>query len=377
MIHILKKVLKKIIFLILNLFGYKEYSSYLLFNAIKEDILNKDIPITKKIWSYKRGFLGFRAQVFEINNDNFLKYMPDFDYFKMHPINGKYGKWIDDKLTTKYILAPFDEFLPKYYFQIVDGELVKLMDCPKNISSDFSGLIHLLKEKGTIVLKLIAGSRGKGFYKLTYNDDQYFLNTDKIEQDLLQKHIESLDDYIITEYIFSHRIIRDLYEGTPNVVRIQLLRERDAKIFIAESHIKIGTKESGIYDHSTAGAIFVKVNIKTGQTSDAYKINKNKLESIQNHPDSKKPLKILLPNWSIIETQLQKISEYIPQLRYLGLDIIITEDSFKIIEINSLPALFFSSFFYPQFENEETKEFFGEIIKNDSRYFDRILRRLE
>ena len=26
---------------------------------------------------------------------------------------------------------------------------------------------------------------------------------------------------------------------------------------------------------------------------------------------------------------------------------------------------------------EETKEFFGEIIKNDSRYFDRILRRLE
>jgi hypothetical protein len=360
------------------MFGYKGYSAHLImFNAIKNDILNTNISISKKIWAYRRGFLGFRAQVFEINETNYLKYIPDFDYFKLHPINGKYSKWIDDKLIIKYLLSKFDKYLPAYYFQIVDGKIIKLMDCPKEISSDFDGLYRILKEKGTLALKLIVGSRGKGFYKLTHHNGKYYLNMKKISKYQLQNHLNSLNDYIVTEYIFSHKIIRNLYNATPNAVRIQLIKGKNSKIFITESHIKIGTKESGIYEHAAAGAIFAKVNIKSGQLTDAYRIDRNKLRYYDFHPDTKLPLQISLPHWTFIKSQLKKIFEYIPQLSYLGFDIIITDDGFKIIEINSLSALLFPSYFYPHFENETLKTFFGDIVKNNPKNFDRIIKRLE
>ena len=144
----MKKVFSKILKLLLSFVGFKGYSSTLMLKALKKDIINKDIPFRSKIWAWRRGFLGTRVFTYGINESNYKNHMPDFDYFKLHPINGKYSKWIDDKLTMKYILAPFNEFLPKYYFQIDDGMILKLMDLPEGINANIEGIIQLLKTEG-------------------------------------------------------------------------------------------------------------------------------------------------------------------------------------------------------------------------------------
>jgi len=88
----------------LSIFGYRGYSANLMFNTIKKDILNKNISILKKIKLWRKGFSATRATIYNINPANCHLQMSDFDYFKLHPINGKYSRWIDDKLLIKYIL---------------------------------------------------------------------------------------------------------------------------------------------------------------------------------------------------------------------------------------------------------------------------------
>lgn len=49
-----------------------------------------------------------------------------------------------------------------------------------------------------------------------------------------------------------------------------------------------------------------------------------------------------------------------PQLSYLGFDIIITDDGFKIIEINSLSALTFLAYYNPFLKTNIVKSFLKE-----------------
>ena len=129
----------------MRFFGFRGYSGYLIIKALKDDILNKDIPVKVKLWSWKRGFTASRVYTYGIGENNYKNQIPDFDYFKLHPINGRYSNWIDDKLTMKYILSPFETFLPKYYFQVEDKGILRLMDCPQGLESDVEGIINLLR----------------------------------------------------------------------------------------------------------------------------------------------------------------------------------------------------------------------------------------
>lgn len=373
----MKKILIKLLQIILRPLGFKGYSVSLTYNALKRDILNKDIPLSTKLWAWRRGFTGTRVYTYGIDESNYKIHMPDFDYYKLHPINGKYSSWIDDKLTTKYILSPFNEYMPKYYFHIKEGELLRLMDCPEDINSDIDGIIDLIKRDGDLALKLLAGSLGAGFYRLTYKNDNFYVNTKETSLTELKKIIESLKGYLVTEYITSHKEIRKIYDVTPNTLRVQVIRDKNKNPEVIGSHIRFGTKKSGVLETPTAGGIIAKVNISNGYVSEANIILNSELESLENHPDSGSSFKFNLPMWDFIVEKIYLICDYVPQLNYLGFDIIITESGFKIIEINSLSALRALPYYYPFFKNDYCREFFIRKFKENPKYFKRVLKMLD
>lgn len=70
----------------------------------------------------------------------------------MHPFNGIYSSWIDDKLTLKYILngTELHSTMPEYYFQINNCDnILPLSDYPATDDNKISidSLIQLLNEK--------------------------------------------------------------------------------------------------------------------------------------------------------------------------------------------------------------------------------------
>lgn len=63
-------------------------------------------------------------------------------------------------------------------------------------------------------------------------------------------------------------------------------------------------------------------------------LKNHKYVEIEEHPDTGTVLKGYLPNWELVKRGVIEVSKMMPQLEYLGYDIAITDDGFKILEIN-------------------------------------------
>ena len=123
---------------------------------IKSIIMNKNASISDKLWCLNHGFSIGEYNLYGHENlkKNFRDYLSTKQYYRLHPINGMFSVWIDDKLTFRHIISGFKEYLPKYYFDIEDGEVLKLPDCPNNIKNNsFQGILELLKKEKKLVLK--------------------------------------------------------------------------------------------------------------------------------------------------------------------------------------------------------------------------------
>lgn len=73
----------------------------------------------KKKWALERGFYPGRIELYGLTEKNYMNYVPDYQYFMMHPMNNHFLKWLD-KLTLKYVLNSngCECVMPEYYLYI-------------------------------------------------------------------------------------------------------------------------------------------------------------------------------------------------------------------------------------------------------------------
>lgn len=357
----IKNIIYKSICKILLPKGYSDYFSGKIVSDFKNDFLkNKKTTLTQKIWAYKRGFLSNKIELFGLNDSNYMNFISDIDYYMIHPINREYSKWIDDKLTTKYMLKEFSKYLTKYYFQLENNKIIKLMDCPKEIKNSNFGIIDLLKREKALALKLLGGSLGLGFYKISY-DGSYYINNQKVLKEDIFKLIESLNNYIVTEYISCHDRLAKIYDKAPNTLRVMTIQDKLGNSIIVRGVVRFGTNKSGVIEHAHAGGIYANIDIKTGEFYDG-RSDSGKIKCSV-HPDSGESLEGVIPNWNIVKEKIIQICNYMPQLSYMGWDIVITNDGFRILEINSHQSLDLHQWYRGIYEDSIAKEFFQDILK--------------
>lgn len=343
---------------------YSDYFGCMILKKFKDDFLyNKDTSLKEKIWCYKRGFTSEKIEMFGLNEENYEKYISDFDYYRIHPINKNYSKWIDDKLTTAYILKPFKEFLPKYYFQLEIGGILKLDDCYDEIENSIEGIIDLLKKEGHLAAKLLSGTQGVGFYKFSCINDQLYINGKNVTYKEMLNLIGSLDNYLIMEYLYSHQDLNTIFNKTLNTMRIITVYDDTDGPQITRGFMRFGSNSSGFVDNISAGGVFANIDIDTGKFFEGRIVDDCKIVPCYNHPDTGVKVEGYLPNWEYMKKTLIEICNYIPQLKYMGWDIVITDDGFKIVEINSHPELNYTQCYLPMYENKYNKNLFNKILK--------------
>ena len=92
----------------------------------------------KKKWALERGFYPGRIELYGLTEENWKDYMPDYQYFMLHPLNNHFLKWLD-KTTLKYVLNSngCESTMPEYYVYVENeqcgGRFTYLMDCPTDI----------------------------------------------------------------------------------------------------------------------------------------------------------------------------------------------------------------------------------------------------
>ncbi len=332
---------------------------------------NRNTTLSQKIWAQKRGFLSGKISLYGLTDENYRDFLPDFDYYRLHPINRDFSHWIDDKLTMKYILQPFSKYLPEYYYQLCRNEILRLMDCPPGYGQSIEDIILLLKEKHFLAAKLIAGSDGEGFTKLAWVKNEYFMNNRSCSahelETLLNKWVQkNSGSYLITEYLSGNKELGRIWSETPNTLRIMVIRERGQTPKIVRSYWRFGSKKTGVVDNAASEGVTCKVDIISGFFSDARILDTKNRKWIdcRYHPDTNALVEGIIPFWGLINEKIIEICCTIPQVRYLGFDIIITDDGFKIIEINSHQGITYFQSYDPLLTDPACKSFFLNLLED-------------
>lgn len=330
----------------------------------------------KRKWALERGFYPGRIELYGLTDENYMNYVPDYQYFMLHPMNNHFLKWLD-KTTLKYVLNSngCEDVMPDYYVYVENeqcgGRYTYLMDCPDDIPKDKDFLWNLLRRQKILAMKPNSGtSGGLGFIKLESRGDSIYENNKLIDMARFEEIRDTMRNYVVTQYVHQHHDLAKIWHDCECALRVIMckdpIKERYAlpKWTCAVSYARFGTTLSGGTSNISSGGVGVGFNFDTGQCNQLgmkfkYFCHDGKW-LFDKHPDTYAEWRCLyLPNWNYVKSKIYKVCQHISSLDYLGLDIIITEDGMKLCEINSHPAGDVGQILCgPTMANEKVREFF-------------------
>lgn len=309
-----------------------------------EDLFSRNgIGLGRKLWAYRHGFLSYRLDLYpELCEDNWQNYVTDLEYRWLRHINPKYRTWMEDKITYKYLFSEYPECLPQYYYftscRAGENRIVPMMDCPEGYDATVESILRLVREIGVVALKPDEGSHGEGFYKLSYEDGVYALNGEPTTAE----HVESIlrdpaNQYLVSEYIDMHPDLKRIYPGAVNTVRVTVFKRDGVNPQIGNAYFRIGSSRTGAVDNVVAGGLVAEVDVTTGRYGNARTLVDNRIVFEREHPDTGVVIEGELPHWDDIRRKILAIARSVPQLEYLGFDVAITTDGFRLLEVNRYP----------------------------------------
>ena len=320
--------------------GFMDYMYRGWKRALREDSRDKYTTAEEKKWAHERGFLSYHIKQYGLTEENWRGCLSDRDYKWLRPLNNDYRKLLWDKVTLRYCLDKYRQYLPEYYYHIVPRggkmTLLKMPDCPERFPRSFAGLLMLLREKGLLAMKPTVGSHGTGFYRLAFDGTAYSVNGEAKTEGEMLAFLSALDDYYnISEYIVMHGQLRGIYSEVACTVRIMVINRHGLDPVIENAYFRIGTRSTGFTDNIGSGGVFAYVDEKTGFFHDAEIIREHIITPCPLHPDTQVKIEGFLPHWDEVLSVIPEICRYISPLEYLGFDVVLTDAGFKILEINT------------------------------------------
>ena len=320
--------------------GIRPYMQRLWMRSVWDDLLHTEsVGLFKKLWCHRHGFLSFRIWQYGLTKKNYKDFLSDYQYHWLNRINNGYQIWLNDKLTTRYVMEPKKQYLAKYYFVIAkrQGEtcIRTLQDIPEGYSASFDEIFRLLRSEGLLALKPSSGTHGDGFYRMEYADGKYLINgSEQTTEEIVEMIAGFKSIYIITEYLFMHHELRKIYPHSVNTIRVAVVNQHGNEPKIMQTYMRIGSSKSGYTDNVGYGGICAKIDIDTGRYHSPEQIYKHRFTPCPEHPDTGVRVEGVVPNWEYMKEGVKGICRFMPELEYLGFDIAITDDGFKVIEIN-------------------------------------------
>jgi len=323
------------------------YTAFMETENANADLVGKE----KVQFAHEKGFFYNSAVLYNLNESNYLEYLSDYEYFKLFPMNGNYAFWINDKLTLMYTLREYKEYLPKYYFHIGEEhkvyslldykhtELYKSSQDKDSLHSET--ILKLLESEKALIAKPVVGAVSSGLHVLKCQNGVYYDNKNEITKDNLLALLDSLNEYIVEEFI---DFVGQMPENS-DCIRLVVLNKDGYNPEVVCAYLIMDNIGAATDDTIYFPSYVVSINLETGLFEDTRYINfYANISSLKKAPLVNRVFEDTIPEhqivgsiplWKEIKEKTEEICKSIPQLSYLGLDVIITKDSFKILEINS------------------------------------------
>lgn len=216
----------------------------------------------------------------------------------------------DDKSVFNEI---FKEYLKRAYLVIKPESFL-----------DFKNFVKKHKE---LIVKPIDGEGGKGVEKIVINQKT---NLEKLFNNLLKNK-----QFLVEECIKQHKEINKLYKNSVNTLRLFTFFDgKDSHVL--NSIFKVGN--GGITDNFSSGSMYTFVNEEGEVIVPAIDQN-DQIYAV--HPiTNEKIVGFKVPLYDEACKMVIEAAKEIPEVKYIGWDVAITDKGPAIIEGNSFPGVF-------------------------------------
>jgi hypothetical protein len=203
---------------------------------------------------------------------------------------------------------------------------------------NFNSIIKAFKDNKKLVLKPLTGACGKSVYVLSLSNGCLVVNNKKIHVEEAEKFIANQKNSLLCEYVSQHPYAAAINPGAVNTIRIVTMWDYSVRQpFIAVAVHRFGVKSTGPVDNFSKGGICCAVDLEKGVLSKGVSMPQNNcLTWHAVHPESGSPLEnLVIPFWNQVKTMVLQMASDLFFIPYIGWDIAITEDGFRIIEGNN------------------------------------------
>jgi len=303
-----------------------------------------------------RGFISDKGTLYDLEKNNIDLYLPDFQRRKTQMINGKHSILLDDKNLFEFVLKN-ENVVPETYGRIHDGRI--LLESVKASTSD---LISLINDQNSIIIKKNIGGGGKGIYRVESDKEGIIINNDLLSEVEFTDFLNDLDDSIVSEHLQQADYSNEIYPGTINTIRMLIMKDPETnKSFIATAVHKFGAKATEPADNVWRGGLTSLVDLDTGTLGKPalHKANNKEIEWVDVHPDTKMKVEgTQIPNWDQIKLSILELTNKLENIYYVGWDVAITNDGYKIIEGNNYSDVNILQIHQPLLKDERVKSFY-------------------
>lgn len=351
----------------------QKFADYYL-NLIEKEKKNPYYDTEYVNWAHDNGFLAESAYAYDLTPNTIDKYLSDYEYYKMWPINNWTRIWVDDKMTLKQMLSNNDceNYMPKYYFYVYQTTkhemIIYALSDAKKINT-FDNFLYTLKCVKSFACKPCNGTASQGFYMMKYEDDKYFINKTQVTETDIFNFINTHPNYLFTEYIYPAPCFASI-SPTIHTLRVMVQNIAHAPKILGgylrfsgnnnsdANYIIIDDKNPLDYN------VFVNVDFDKGTYGSAKLTYINRTENVDEHPITKVSLYGELPEMENLKQLIYRVCAKFSTIEYMGFDIGYTRDGYKIMEINTHPGIKYIQIFQPIFNNELMSDFYKKYSKD-------------
>lgn len=261
------------------------------------------------------------ANVLTMNKRN-LNYIYPSNHRRDFPV-------ADNKLLTKALLANCNVTMPNTL--VTYGSFYELRTLAEDLAryEDF-------------VIKPAKGSGGGGILVFTHKEGSHWITPGGKHLSLaeIKKHITDIIFGIYSFGLSDEAIIEQRIIQHPAVTRLSPYGLADVRLIVYQHQpvlcmARIPTLASDGKANLHQGAIGLGINMITGRTQHAILLDSD----ITHHPDTNEPLiDQQIPHWQGV-VEMSRTAACIAPLKYLGVDISISDNGPVLLEINVRPGL--------------------------------------
>lgn len=301
------------------------------------------------------GFLPETIDHFHITEANRSSFISARDYAFVQPLNGKYGKWVRDRISALAVFSPFVELFEPvhYHFLLRDGDLLVIptSSSAQKFDPSLAGVVAFLEDAFRSPFPHSDSALDNGHSRnlrirmsafestidlgLSFNENTLFIDGQPLsEPDFHELLLEEAGHHslVLVEPAGPDVQLSQQFPLANSDIRIIMVNSSGTSPEVGEAFVVVDeTQDAGTL------RLFSRIHPQTGRFDGAHALDERTLLRYVDDPQSGTPIEGTIMDWSRIVEALTSLCRFTPQLEFLEFHLVVNEDGLRITHISPAP----------------------------------------